>query len=54
MELKIIKFYCFLGYSAPDGFCFDIRCRDDPIIDDNKSPEYNLDKKVSTEYEAQR
>lgn len=34
------------GYSHPPGFCFDILCRDDPIIDDVKSVEYNLDKKV--------
>lgn len=30
-------------YSAPDGFCFDILCEDDPIIDDRNSPEYNVD-----------
>lgn len=33
-------------YSPPPGFCFDIFCDDDPIIDDPSSPEYNLDRKV--------
>ncbi|XP_018323357.1 lysosomal alpha-mannosidase-like [Agrilus planipennis] len=34
-------------YSPPPGFCFDILCNDDPIIDSKKSPIYNLDKKIS-------
>lgn len=34
-------------YSPPPGFCFDILCSDDPIIDDKHSPEYNVDKKVT-------
>lgn len=33
-------------YSPPPGFCFDILCSDDPIIDDKNSPEYNVDQKV--------
>lgn len=33
-------------YQPPPGFCFDILCSDDPIIDDKHSPEYNVDKKV--------
>lgn len=33
-------------YSPPPGFCFDILCSDDPIIDDKSSPEYNVDQKV--------
>lgn len=33
-------------YNAPPGFCFDITCTDDPIVDDKSSPEYNLEKKV--------
>lgn len=36
-------------YSPPPGFCFDILCSDDPIIDDKSSPEYNVDKKVNAE-----
>lgn len=34
-------------YSPPKGFCFDILCTDEPIIDDLKSPDYNVDKRVS-------
>lgn len=34
-------------YSPPSGFCFDILCNDEPVIDDEKSPEFNADKKVS-------
>lgn len=33
-------------YKAPPGFCFDVVCTDDPIVDDERSPEYNLEKKV--------
>ncbi|XP_060519907.1 lysosomal alpha-mannosidase-like [Cylas formicarius] len=29
-------------YVAPTGFCFDVECDDQPIIDDIESPEYNL------------
>lgn len=28
------------------GFCFDILCSDDPIVDDTTSPEFNLKSKV--------
>lgn len=28
------------------GFCFDILCSDDPIVDDPRSPEFNLNSKV--------
>ncbi|XP_031630105.1 lysosomal alpha-mannosidase-like [Contarinia nasturtii] len=33
-------------YAPPPGFCFDILCEDDPIVDDKNSPEYNVDEKV--------
>ncbi|XP_025413400.1 lysosomal alpha-mannosidase-like isoform X2 [Sipha flava] len=33
-------------YSAPDGYCFDIVCGVDPIVDDKKSPEYNVEDKA--------
>lgn len=35
------------NYSPPPGFCFDILCSDDPIIDDKFSPDYNVDRRVS-------
>ncbi|XP_075216675.1 lysosomal alpha-mannosidase II isoform X3 [Lycorma delicatula] len=34
-------------YSPPPGFCFDILCDDEPIIDDKNSFAYNLDSRVS-------
>lgn len=33
-------------YSPPPGFCFDVLCADEPMIDDPDSPDYNIDKKV--------
>ncbi|KAL6449015.1 hypothetical protein ACFW04_000614 [Cataglyphis niger] len=33
-------------YSPPPGFCFDVLCADDPMIDDPDSPDYNIDKKI--------
>ncbi|XP_063836095.1 lysosomal alpha-mannosidase-like isoform X1 [Ostrinia nubilalis] len=33
-------------YSPPPGFCFDVLCADEPIIDDPSSPDYNVDRRV--------
>ncbi|XP_066147908.1 lysosomal alpha-mannosidase-like [Euwallacea fornicatus] len=33
-------------YGPPPGFCFDLLCTDEPFIDDKKSFEYNVDRKV--------
>ncbi|RZC32509.1 lysosomal alpha-mannosidase, partial [Asbolus verrucosus] len=33
-------------YAPPKGFCFDILCEDEPLIDDKNSPLYNIDRKV--------
>ncbi|XP_059478736.1 lysosomal alpha-mannosidase-like [Neocloeon triangulifer] len=33
-------------YHAPEGYCFDVICDDDPIIDDVRSPDYNVDARV--------
>lgn len=35
-------------YSAPPGFCWDLLCNDDPIIDDPDSFDYNMPEKVRT------
>ena len=35
------------GYNPPPGFCFDIYCNDDPIMDDPTLEDYNVDKKVN-------
>ncbi|GAB1602915.1 lysosomal alpha-mannosidase-like [Argonauta hians] len=34
------------GYNPPPGFCFDILCADDPIMDDPRLKEKNLNKKL--------
>ncbi|KAK4872843.1 hypothetical protein RN001_014872 [Aquatica leii] len=34
-------------YSPPPGFCFDVLCSDEPIIDDKRSPDYNVPKRVT-------
>ncbi|XP_071540487.1 lysosomal alpha-mannosidase-like isoform X2 [Panulirus ornatus] len=36
------------GYSPPRGFCFDILCRDEPIMDDPRLHDYNVDEKVES------
>lgn len=33
-------------YQAPSGFCFDVLCSDEPIIDDKNSPIYNVEQRV--------
>ncbi|CAH0712856.1 unnamed protein product, partial [Brenthis ino] len=35
-------------YNAPDGFCFDLLCSDEPIVDDPDSSVYNADIRVNT------
>ncbi|XP_065289713.1 lysosomal alpha-mannosidase-like [Dermacentor albipictus] len=34
-------------YSPPSGFCFDIYCSDDPLVDDPDSDEYNVQSRVN-------
>ncbi|XP_055295904.1 lysosomal alpha-mannosidase-like [Sitodiplosis mosellana] len=38
-------------YHPPPGFCFDVLCDDDLIVDDINTPEYNLDKKLEAFFE---
>jgi lysosomal alpha-mannosidase len=33
-------------YSPPPGFCFDILCADEPMIDDKSSADYNIPRRV--------
>ena len=35
----------YYHYSPPPGFCFDVRCEDEPIKDDPSLEDYNLDTK---------
>lgn len=37
-------------YSPPPGFCFDILCTDEPIIDNKRSTEYNVVRRVSPKF----
>ncbi|XP_060071726.1 lysosomal alpha-mannosidase-like [Ylistrum balloti] len=34
------------GYGPPEGFCFDLLCTDDPIMDDDRMHDYNVPRKV--------
>ena len=34
-------------YQPPAGFCFDILCNDEPIMDDRRLHDYNVDQKVT-------
>ncbi|XP_011645218.1 lysosomal alpha-mannosidase isoform X2 [Pogonomyrmex barbatus] len=33
-------------YSPPPGFCFDVLCADEPMVDDPDSPDHNIDRRV--------
>lgn len=37
----------FNTYSPPPGFCFDVLCADEPIVDDPESPDFNVPERVS-------
>lgn len=37
----------FNGYSPPPGFCFDIGCSDDPIMDDDRLHDFNAIQKAT-------
>ncbi|XP_033226250.1 lysosomal alpha-mannosidase-like [Belonocnema kinseyi] len=41
-------------YQAPTGFCFDVLCKDEVLIEDPDSPEYNIDTKVEEFLAAMR
>lgn len=38
----------FNTYSPPPGFCFDVLCSDEPIVDDPESADYNVPERVSS------
>ncbi|KAG7306829.1 hypothetical protein JYU34_008275 [Plutella xylostella] len=37
----------FNTYSPPPGFCFDVLCGDEPVVDDVASPAHNVHRRVS-------
>ncbi|XP_055684931.1 lysosomal alpha-mannosidase isoform X1 [Lutzomyia longipalpis] len=41
----------FNNYGPPPGFCFDILCSDEPMIDDRRSRDYNIDSKLRAFFE---
>ncbi|XP_037300756.1 lysosomal alpha-mannosidase isoform X2 [Manduca sexta] len=43
----IMSHTLFNLYNAPEGFCFDFLCNDEPIVDDPDSKVYNADKRVN-------
>jgi len=42
------------GYNPPEGFCFDDTCGDDPIVEDETSPDYNVPRRVEEYVKAIR
>ncbi|XP_012271344.1 lysosomal alpha-mannosidase isoform X1 [Orussus abietinus] len=38
----------FNNYSPPPGFCFDVLCADEPLIDDPDSPDNNIAKRIDS------
>lgn len=44
---KLFTGVLYNNYGPPPGFCFDILCADEPIIDGYRNPENNVDKRVS-------
>ncbi|KAK3085809.1 hypothetical protein FSP39_008930 [Pinctada imbricata] len=36
------------GYGPPGGFCFDVKCHEDPIMDDPNLHDFNVQQKVSS------
>ncbi|KAK0161282.1 hypothetical protein PV327_009769 [Microctonus hyperodae] len=46
-KAELFSVVLFNTYSPPPGFCFDILCSDEPMIDDPESPDNNIDVKVA-------
>ncbi|XP_008550968.1 lysosomal alpha-mannosidase isoform X2 [Microplitis demolitor] len=46
-KANLFSIALFNNYSPPPGFCFDILCSDDPLIDDPESPDNNIEVKVA-------
>lgn len=48
LDENIFTSITYDSYSTPTEFCYDVLCKSqEPIIDDEDSPLYNLQKKVS-------
>ncbi|EEZ99703.1 Alpha-mannosidase 2-like Protein [Tribolium castaneum] len=46
LDADIFTGVMYNTYAPPKGFCFDIMCDDEPLVDDKKSPLYNIERKV--------
>jgi hypothetical protein len=49
---EIFTHAMYSHYSAPDGFCFDIRCDFEPIIDDPLLQDYNIESRAQNFIDA--
>ncbi|XP_053661562.1 lysosomal alpha-mannosidase-like [Anopheles marshallii] len=47
-ENELFTSVLYNHYSAPPGYCFDVLCNDDPMIDDQQSTDYNIKTKIDT------
>ncbi|KAK9506079.1 hypothetical protein O3M35_008077 [Rhynocoris fuscipes] len=45
-DSKLFTCIMYNTYSPPPGFCFDVHCQDPAIVDNVKSPEYNVPERV--------
>lgn len=45
-QLELFTSILYNLYVAPEGFCFDAFCNDDPILDNRKLHGYNVVEKV--------
>uniref|UniRef100_A0A182U141 alpha-mannosidase n=1 Tax=Anopheles melas TaxID=34690 RepID=A0A182U141_9DIPT len=47
-ENELFTSVLYNHYSAPPGYCFDVLCNDDPMIDDQQSTDYNVKARIDT------
>uniref|UniRef100_A0A6E8VVM0 Alpha-mannosidase n=1 Tax=Anopheles coluzzii TaxID=1518534 RepID=A0A6E8VVM0_ANOCL len=47
-ENELFTSVLYNHYSAPPGYCFDVLCNDDPMIDDQESTDYNVKARIDT------
>jgi len=46
LNISIFTGILYNTYSPPSGFCFDVLCGDETIVDDPNSPMFNIDRRV--------
>lgn len=50
VDTSLFTSVLYYFYGPPSGFCFDVNCNDEPIIDNPEIPDYNVDSRVCTDY----